>query len=54
MNLSWSYNGTPLNPSEIIQVTLTLSAPLSDSFIYYLIANDVKDFNFDIIIAASG
>jgi len=54
MDLSWSYNETPLNPGEIIQVTLTLSASSSDSFIRYLIANDVKDFNFDIVIAASG
>jgi hypothetical protein len=54
INLSWNYNGTPLNPGEIIQVTLTLSAPLSDSFIYYLITNDVKDFNFDIVISTSG
>lgn len=54
MNLSWSYNGTPLKPGEIIQVTLILSASSSDSFIHYLIANDVKEFNFDIIIAASG
>ena len=54
INLSWSYNGTLVNPGEIIQVTLTLSAPFSDSFIRYLIANDVKNFNFDIVIAASG
>jgi len=54
MSLSWSYNGTPLNPGEIIQVTLTLSAPFSDSFIRYLIVNDVKNFSFDIIIAVSG
>ena len=54
MNLSWDYNGTTIRPSEIIQVTLTLSASPSNSFIHYLIANDVKDFNFDIVIAASG
>ena len=54
MNLSWDYNGTTIRPSEIIQVTLTLSASPSNSFIQYLIANDVKNFNFDIVIAASG
>jgi hypothetical protein len=54
ISLSWSYNRTPLKPGEIIQVTLTLSASSSDSFIRYLIANDVKDFNFDIVIAVTG
>ncbi len=53
-NLSWDYNGTPLNPGEIIRVILTLSASYSDSFIRYLIVNDVKSFSFDIVIAASG
>jgi len=53
MNLTWSYDGTPLNPGEVIQLTLTLSASPSDSFIQYLIANDVKDFSFDIVIVAS-
>ena len=54
MSLVWSYDGTPVNPGEVIQVTLTLSASSSDSFINYLIANDVKDFSFDIVIVASG
>jgi len=54
INLSWDYDGTPLNPSEIIQVTLTLSSSSSNSFIPYLIANDVKNFNFGIHIIASG
>jgi len=54
ISLSWSYYGKPLDPGEIIQVTLTLSASSSDSFLHYLIANSVKDFSFDIIISASG
>jgi len=53
ISLSWSYDGTSLNPGETVQVTLTLSASSSSSFINYLIANDVKDFNFDIVITAS-
>lgn len=53
ITLSWNYNGTLVNPGEIIQVTLTLSASSSNSFINYLIANDVKDFSFDITIDAS-
>jgi hypothetical protein len=53
VTLSWNYNGTTVHPGEIIQVTLTLSAPSSHPFILYLITNDVKEFSFDIIIGAS-
>ena len=53
MNLSWSYNGTILHPSETIQVTLTLTTSSSDTFRLYLFTNDVKEFGFDIIIGTS-
>ena len=53
MNLSWNYNGTILHPSETIQVTLTLTTSSSNTFLLYLITNDVTDFNFDINISAS-
>jgi hypothetical protein len=53
MTLSWDYNGTHLNPGEIIPVTLTLSTSYSDSFIFYLIDNDVQSFSLDIHIIAS-
>lgn len=53
MNLSWNYNETTIHSSEIIQVTLTLSASSSDSFISYLITNDVREFSLDIIITTS-
>jgi len=53
MNLTWNYNGTTIHPSEIIQVTLTLSASSSFNFINYLITNNIKQFNFDIIISTS-
>jgi len=53
MNLKWNYNGTILHPGETIQVTLTLTASSSKTFILYLITNDVKEFGFDIIITAS-
>ena len=53
MNLSWDYNGTSLNPGEVIPVTLTLSVSYSQSFVSYLIAEDVQNFNFDIHIIAS-
>ena len=50
MNLTWTYNGTVVSPSEVIEVTLTLSASSSYSFIMYLLTNDVKQFSLDIII----
>jgi len=53
MNLSWNYTGTTVHPGDIIQITLTLSAPYSSDFILYLITNDVKEYNFDIIISTS-
>jgi len=53
MNLSWNYNGTTVHPGEIIQITLTLAAPSSSDFILYLITNEVKEFNFDIIIIST-
>lgn len=51
-SLSWNYDGTPLNPDEIIQVTLFLSASTDDSLTRYLITNKVKDFSIDIHIVA--
>lgn len=53
MNLSWDYNGTLLSPGEVIPVTITLSVSYSQSFVSYLIAEDVQNFNFDIHIVAS-
>jgi hypothetical protein len=53
MTLSWNYNRTPVQPRQVIQVTLTLSASSSYALIHYLITNDIRQFSFDIIIAAS-
>jgi hypothetical protein len=53
MNLTWNYNGAAIYPDETIKVTFTLSAASSPDFINYLIAYDVKEFNFDIIINAT-
>jgi len=53
MNLSWNYDGAPINPGEVTQVTLTLSASSSHSFVRYLIINDVEDFSFDITIGTT-
>lgn len=52
MALTWSYNGSPLFPTEIIQVTFSLSSSSSPEFIRYLVAYDVKEFSFNIVINA--
>lgn len=53
MNLSWNYDGAIINPGEIVQITLTLSAPYSADFTRYLISNSVNEFSLDIIITTS-
>ena len=50
MNLSWDYNGGIVEPGDVIQVTLTLSAYYSRDFASYLIEKDIKSFSFDIHI----
>jgi len=44
--LSWNYDGQQLNPSEVVQVTLTLTISSS--------VQGITSFSFDIIISASG
>ncbi len=53
LNLTWDYDRASVQPNEIVQVTLTLSASSSYDLVYYLVANDVTNFNFDILIWAS-
>lgn len=53
ITLSWDYNDSTINPGEVVQVTLTLSASNSYSFIKYLVDNNVREFNFTIIIRAT-
>jgi len=52
LNLSSNYDGMPLNPDEVIQLTLFLSVSDDESFIWYIVANDVTDFSIDIHIVA--
>lgn len=52
LNISWNYDGTTLNPNEVIPVTLSLSFTTDDRFVQYLINNDVADFSVDIYIVA--
>ena len=53
LTISWDYNGTILNPGEIIPVTMTLSASSSDAFIDYLVENETTRFDVVIHIVAS-
>jgi hypothetical protein len=53
LTISWDYNGTILNPGEIIPVTMTLSASSSDAFINYIVQNEIKRFDVVIHIVAS-
>ena len=53
LTISWDYNGTILNPGEIIPVTMTLSASPSDAFINYLVENEITRFDVVIHIVAS-
>ena len=53
LTISWDYNGTLINPGEIIPVTMTLSASSSDAFINYLVENEINRFDVAIHIVAS-
>jgi len=44
--LSWNYDGRPLNPLEVAQVTLTLAVSPS--------VQGIESFSFDIMISISG
>lgn len=52
MNMTWDYNGSVLNPGQVIQVTLTLRVEDSRDFIEFLNQNDVTAFSFDIDMEA--
>jgi hypothetical protein len=52
MNLTWSYGGRALLPHEVVEATLTLWSSSSPEFTDYLIAYDVRDFSFDVVINA--
>jgi len=44
--LSWNYNNQPINPDQVVQVTLTLSVASN--------INGITTFGFDITIIGSG
>jgi hypothetical protein len=45
LTLNWNYNGQQLNPSEAVQITLSLTVSSS--------IQGIENFNFDIIIGIS-
>jgi len=54
MKLSWNLsNDTRVYPNQKINVTLTLTAEYDQTFVDYLIDNNVRTFSFDIIIRPS-
>lgn len=53
LTISWDYNGTIINPGEIIPVTMTLSVSSSDAFIKYLVENEITRFDVVIHFVAS-
>lgn len=46
ITLSWDYGGQAVNPSEVVQVTFTLSVSAS--------IEGITNFSFDIVIVGSG
>jgi hypothetical protein len=53
ITLSWTVNDTSLAPNQEINVTLTLTVKYDQTFVEYLINNNVTTFSFDIIIQPS-
>jgi hypothetical protein len=45
VSLTWDYDGAILEPQELIEVTLTMSAPSTNEFVDYLVKNEVTEFN---------
>jgi hypothetical protein len=53
ITITWDYNGTHLNPDDVIPVTMNLSASSSENFVNYLVDNEIKQFNVDVHFIAS-
>lgn len=50
MTLTWNYTNVPIDPEQVISVTLTLNVSYDSAFIDYLITNHITQFSFDIRI----
>lgn len=44
ISISWNYDSHKLAPSDVISVTLMLSASSSDDFVYFLVENEIQSF----------
>ena len=53
MIVNWTLSNTPLNPNEEVNVTITLTVRFDQTFIDYVVNNNVTTFSFDIIIQPS-
>lgn len=54
ITLSWDYKGELVKPNQTIEITLFLHFSDDYKFINYLVAEQVKNFSFDVYIAAVG
>jgi hypothetical protein len=52
LSLTWNYNGTTVNPGQIIPVTLTRYITDAPTFAHLLITNNITGFSFDMTISA--
>ena len=52
MTLSWDYNGSILNPGQVIQTVFSLRVENTIEFVEFLIQKDVQLFSFEISVTA--
>ncbi len=53
ISVNWTLNNTPLNPDQEVNVTITLTIRFDQTFVDYIINNNVTTFGFDMIIQPS-
>ena len=53
ITLSWNYDGSFIEPDEIVEVTLFLRFSDDDYFIHHIIEEHVGNFSFDIYISTT-
>jgi hypothetical protein len=53
ITLSWTISNNSIAPNQEINVTLTLAVKYEQTFVDYLINNNITSFSFDIIIQPS-
>jgi hypothetical protein len=53
IDVTWSYNGTIIEPNQTISVRISLSTQLNDEFLKYIIDNNMQSFAFKIFLTAT-